>query len=64
MMNKKYDYVAFFDLDKTIIRVNSGEVLVRQAYRTGLMSAKDVLKGIYFSILYKLELKNISPSTW
>jgi len=56
-MNKKYDYVAFFDLDKTIIRVNSGEYMVRQAYRSGLMSTKDVFKGIYFAIMYKLGLK-------
>lgn len=57
-MGNQHDYVAFFDLDKTILRVNSGEYLVRQAYRTGLMSTRDVLKGIYLAIMYKLGLKN------
>ena len=57
-MHKKYDYVAFIDLDKTIIRVNSGEFMIRQAYRTGLMSAKDITKGIYLAIMYKLGLKD------
>lgn len=56
-MEKKYSYAAFFDLDRTIIRINSGEILVRQAYRNGLMSRIDILKGLYFTILYKLNLK-------
>lgn len=56
-MDKAYAYVAFFDLDKTILSVNSGELLVRQAYRQGLMSTWDILKGIYFSVLYKFGLK-------
>lgn len=56
-MDKAYTYVAFFDLDKTILSVNSGELLVRQAYWEGLMGTKDILKGIYFSVLYKLGLK-------
>jgi len=55
-MKKKYSYAAFFDLDRTIIRVNSGEILVRQAYKNGLMSKMDILKGFYFTFLYKLEL--------
>ncbi len=55
-MEKKYSYAAFFDLDRTIIRVNSGEILVRQAYKNGLMSKMDIFKGFYFTFLYKLEL--------
>ncbi len=55
-MIKKYSYAAFFDLDRTIIRVNSGEILVRQAYKNGLMSKTDILKGLYFTFLYKLDL--------
>ena len=56
-MQTKYDYAAFFDLDKTIFSVNSGELLVRQAYRQGLMGAKDILKGLWYSVLYKLDFK-------
>ena len=49
-------YVAFFDLDDTLLSVNSGRVLVREAYRIGLMSTKNLLVGLYLSVLYKLNL--------
>jgi len=49
-------YAAFFDLDDTLIRVNSGKVLVGEAYRQGLMRKRDILLGLYLSILYKLNL--------
>ncbi len=57
VMRKNHDYAAFFDLDRTIINLNSGELLVRQAYKNGLMSKTDILKGFYFTLLYKLDLK-------
>jgi len=56
-MQTKYKYAAFFDLDKTIIRVNSGEILIWQAYHQGLMSIADILKGLWYSILYKFSFK-------
>lgn len=49
-------YAAFFDLDDTLIKVNSGKVLVGEAYRQGLMRKRDILLGLYLSILYKLNL--------
>jgi HAD superfamily hydrolase (TIGR01490 family) len=55
-METSKSYVAFFDLDKTILSINSGRVLIREAYRSGLMSTADLLKAIYFSWLYKLNL--------
>lgn len=57
-MQNKFEYAAFFDLDNTIISLNSGKLLVRQAYQKGLMTSKDVLKGLYFSILYRFQLKD------
>jgi len=50
-------YIAFFDLDKTALSINSGPFLVREAYKEGLMTAGDVLKAIYLSWLYKLNLR-------
>lgn len=51
-------YVAFFDLDKTILSINSGRILVKKARKTGLMSGSDFLTALYYSLLYKFNLKN------
>lgn len=53
-------YVAFFDLDKTLLRINSGSVLVREAYRRGLMSTSGLVNAIYLSFLYKFHLRDTS----
>lgn len=50
-------YIAFFDLDGTIIGANSGKALVRQAYNTGMMSFCDLVKAVYLSIVYRTHLK-------
>ena len=49
-------YIAFFDLDRTIISINSGRSLVRYAYEQGLMTRSDLIKGMYLSLLHKLNL--------
>jgi len=51
-------YVAFFDLDKTILSINSGKILVKKARKSGLMSSSDFLTALYYSLLYKFHLKN------
>jgi len=51
-------YVVFFDLDKTLLTINSGSELVWAAYKKGLMSSFDLLKAVLLGILYKLRLKN------
>jgi HAD superfamily hydrolase (TIGR01490 family) len=51
-------YIAFFDLDRTIISANSGSILVRQAYKGGLLSTKSLLSAIYQSYLYKFNLRD------
>jgi len=51
-------YIAFFDLDRTIISENSGKILIQQAYRNGLISKRYVLWGTYLSLLYKFKLKD------
>ena len=49
-------YVAFFDLDHTILNINSGEALLRRAYKNGLLSTWKLIHTYYLTILYKLHL--------
>lgn len=51
-------YIAFFDLDRTIISENSGKILIQHAYRKGLISKRYVLWGTYLSLMYKFKLKD------
>ncbi len=51
-------YVAFFDIDNTILSINSGSTLVREAYKRGLMNNSDLLNAIYLSWLYKFHLRD------
>jgi len=60
MEPKTKEYVAFFDLDKTLLSVNSGSILVREAYKKGLMNTYDLLNAIYLSWLYKFQLRDTS----
>jgi HAD superfamily hydrolase (TIGR01490 family) len=55
---KAKNYLAFFDLDGTIISVYSATEIVREAVRRGLMNRVDVVKAIYLSLLYKFKLKD------
>ncbi len=50
-------YIAFFDLDRTIIKTNSGKTLIKQAYKHKLLSRTDLFKGIYLSLLYRFNLR-------
>jgi putative phosphoserine phosphatase/1-acylglycerol-3-phosphate O-acyltransferase len=60
MEAKAKRYVAFFDLDKTLLSINSGSALVREAYKRKLMSTSDLLNAIYLSWLYKFNLRDTS----
>ncbi len=46
-------YAAFFDLDKTIISVNSARYIALYARKNGLLSKADIISGLYYSLLYK-----------
>jgi len=59
-MEKKNRYAAFFDLDGTLLNVNSGEVLVHMAYKNGHMKKKDLLQAFYLAFLYKFQLRETS----
>jgi HAD superfamily hydrolase (TIGR01490 family) len=51
-------YVAFFDLDLTLINGISGKILMQQAYKYGIMSSKHIFQGFLFSFLNKFNLMN------
>jgi phosphoserine phosphatase len=51
-------YIAFFDLDGTIIDANSGKELILYAYKKGFITWLDLLRGIYLSLLYRFEIKD------
>ncbi len=51
-------YIAFFDLDRTIIKAVSGNVLALSAYRKGLMSNSDMIYALWLLLGYKLSVKD------
>lgn len=55
---KTGSYNVFIDLDKTILSVDSGTVLARKAYKAGIMRTRDLLNGLYLSILYKMQWRD------
>jgi len=50
-------YIAFFDLDKTITGAVSGTEIAREARRRGIMTAKDLIRALWLSLLHKLSLR-------
>lgn len=53
---KGKSYVAFFDLDNTLITSNSGKLLVREAREKGMMNLQDLIRALWMSFLYKFNL--------
>jgi HAD superfamily hydrolase (TIGR01490 family) len=51
-------YLAFFDLDGTIIRTYSASAIVREAVRKGMMGHGAVARAVYLSFLYRFRLRN------
>jgi HAD superfamily hydrolase (TIGR01490 family) len=56
--DKGVSYIAFFDLDRTIIKAVSGTELARGAWKRGLMKVPDLVQAIYLSLAYKLSIKD------
>ncbi|MFH0842235.1 MAG: HAD-IB family hydrolase [Bacteroidota bacterium] len=50
--------IAFFDLDRTIIKAVSGNVLALEAYKKGLMSTMDILHALWLLAGYKLSMRD------
>jgi HAD superfamily hydrolase (TIGR01490 family) len=51
-------YVAFFDLDRTLIGEISGKAIVRMAWKMGLISWFDLQTAFYLYLLFKLRLQD------
>lgn len=52
------NYIAAFDLDKTILDVNSSILVVKASRKMGYMRKRDFLRAIYFSIVYQFDLQD------
>lgn len=63
MMKQQEKYVAFFDIDKTLLTVNSSIPLILTSYKRGLMKTTDLLKAVWLSIVYKLRIRNAIDAT-
>jgi len=49
-------YVAFFDLDNTILKINSGESFLRRAYKNGFLSNRKLIHAYCLGLLYKFKV--------
>ena len=58
LLKKEFKYIAFYDLDHTILTGNSATSLVEEARKRGVMSPKQYRHAVYLSIIYKLNLGN------
>jgi HAD superfamily hydrolase (TIGR01490 family) len=56
-MQPDYPYIAFFDVDGTLIRGNSGKSLVKAGFTMGLIGKRDFLLALFYSLLLKLKLR-------
>jgi HAD superfamily hydrolase (TIGR01490 family) len=52
----KKKYIAFFDLDHTILNTSSGKIISLAAVRHGIISRSKFLEGVFFAIGNKLGL--------
>lgn len=57
-MKNEIPYIAFFDLDRTVLGINSGYALGRAAYNAGLVKRSDLIKALFMALLYKLKLRS------
>lgn len=54
--NQANSYVAFFDLDRTIIKAVSGKALAKRAFKKGLMNISDMAIALYLGLAYRIGL--------
>ena len=47
-------YVAFFDLDHTILKISSGQLMFRGSLEHKLIGRKEILEAIIMNIMYRL----------
>jgi HAD superfamily hydrolase (TIGR01490 family) len=47
---------AFFDMDHTVLRIDTGMSWMRYEYRRGKTGRRDIARAVYWSLLYKAAL--------
>lgn len=55
---KGKNYIAFFDIDDTILNINSTRVIVHAARKSGMMSTLSFIKAVGQVLLYRLKLND------
>jgi putative phosphoserine phosphatase/1-acylglycerol-3-phosphate O-acyltransferase len=53
---KEHPYIAFYDLDHTILKGNSATALVEESRKRGVMSSAQYRHAVWLAILYKLNI--------
>ena len=53
---KAHRYIAFYDLDHTILKGNSATTLVEESRKRGVMSSAQYRHAVWLAILYKLNI--------
>lgn len=53
---KKNEYIAFYDLDHTILSANSATFLIEESRKRGIMTPSQYRHAVWLSILYKMNL--------
>ncbi len=48
------NYIAFYDLDMTILSASSGKLFIQYLYRKGLISLLDLVNGVYVSLMHRI----------
>lgn len=46
-------YVAFYDLDMTILSTSSGKLFIKYLFQKGLISSLDLITGMYISLMHR-----------
>jgi HAD superfamily hydrolase (TIGR01490 family) len=49
-------YYAFFDIDHTILRINSGAMLIRNAHKKGILSNRKLITAYFLNLLYRAKI--------
>ena len=57
-MDQDKSYIAFFDLDDTLINGNSGRLLLKTAYNEKIIKLAEVIKALWLSFLFRLRLRD------
>jgi putative phosphoserine phosphatase / 1-acylglycerol-3-phosphate O-acyltransferase len=56
-MSPEDQYIAFFDVDGTLINGNSGKSLVKSGYKNGVISTGNFIHALYLSLLFRFNLR-------